>query len=156
MTSTYFILATLLSGCATSEDLKELSERVDKLEASMGSGSNSSTEKEASQALREISSLMSKGKIKEAKAKLKSGDAKYAKTRMWSQRGSRLKAELDVFGKAAPESLGDVDWLISPSQELNLASGTTFIVFWELWCPHCKREVPKLQKTYDSLSIKHK
>jgi thiol-disulfide isomerase/thioredoxin len=24
----------------------------------------------------------------------------------------------------------------------------TVLVFWEVWCPHCKREVPKLEATY--------
>ena len=27
--------------------------------------------------------------------------------------------------------------------------GTIVVVFWETWCPHCRREVPKLQQMYD-------
>ena len=26
----------------------------------------------------------------------------------------------------------------------------SLLVFWEVWCPHCKREVPALQKTADT------
>lgn len=29
-------------------------------------------------------------------------------------------------------------------------SKATLFVFWELWCPHCKREVPKLQATWEA------
>jgi len=28
---------------------------------------------------------------------------------------------------------------------------TTLLVFWEEWCPHCRREVPKLQQIYSEL-----
>ena len=32
-----------------------------------------------------------------------------------------------------------------------LSDGTTLLVFWEEWCPHCKREVPKMQALYSGL-----
>ena len=36
--------------------------------------------------------------------------------------------------------------------ESSLEEGkATVLVFWEAWCPHCKREVPKLQASYDKL-----
>ena len=33
--------------------------------------------------------------------------------------------------------------------DLSLESGVTLLVFFEEWCPHCKREVPKMQKIHD-------
>jgi thiol-disulfide isomerase/thioredoxin len=27
-------------------------------------------------------------------------------------------------------------------------------VFWELWCPHCRREVPRIQQLHDKFSPK--
>jgi peroxiredoxin len=34
--------------------------------------------------------------------------------------------------------------------EVNISSSQpTLLVFWEKWCPHCRREVPKLQVMYD-------
>ena len=33
----------------------------------------------------------------------------------------------------------------------NLASDKTILlVFWEVWCPHCKREVPKIEEIYNN------
>ena len=29
------------------------------------------------------------------------------------------------------------------------SNAPTVVVFWESWCPHCRREVPKLQQMYD-------
>ena len=34
---------------------------------------------------------------------------------------------------------------------VDLSSGTTLVVFWEVWCPHCRREVPELKETYEKL-----
>ncbi|NJN64841.1 MAG: TlpA family protein disulfide reductase, partial [Acidobacteria bacterium] len=34
-------------------------------------------------------------------------------------------------------------------KEIDLKSGKpTLIVFWELWCPHCRREVPRIQELF--------
>lgn len=152
MTASYFILATLLAGCATSEDIKELTERVEKLEAALGAGgSNAAAEAEAQKMLQEIQGLLKSNKTKEAKAKLTEMEAKYKATKMW-RRASRIKAELEVFGKPAPENVGDMEWYVGDPSNLDLSTGTTMLVFWEVWCPHCKREVPNLQKTYDTLS----
>jgi thiol-disulfide isomerase/thioredoxin len=30
----------------------------------------------------------------------------------------------------------------------------TLVVFWEVWCPHCRREVPNLQATYEKYNSK--
>ena len=155
MTASYFILATFLSGCATSEDVKELTERVEKLEAAIGKGSAPAAgEAEAGKLLKEAKSLIGEQKIKEAKEKLATVKSKYPNTRSWQRGGASLERELSVFGKPAPSSLGEVTWLNKPSTEIDLSSGTTFIVFWEVWCPHCVREVPELQKTFEKYSGK--
>ena len=33
--------------------------------------------------------------------------------------------------------------------DVNVESGLTLLVFWERWCPHCKRELPKLNQIHE-------
>lgn len=66
------------------------------------------------------------------------------KTRVMSKREAQEK---EVVGKDA--ILVAEEWLQGTA---TLADGkATLLVFWEEWCPHCKREVPKLQETYTKL-----
>jgi thiol-disulfide isomerase/thioredoxin len=53
-------------------------------------------------------------------------------------------AEESVVGKEAKFVFAE--WL--QGQASPESSKATLLVFWEVWCPHCKREVPALQKTY--------
>jgi thiol-disulfide isomerase/thioredoxin len=52
-------------------------------------------------------------------------------------------------GKPAPPPLNVEKWYRGEGESLDLSNGVNLFVFWEEWCPHCKREVPKLQATYD-------
>jgi thiol-disulfide isomerase/thioredoxin len=58
---------------------------------------------------------------------------------------ARALKELTIEGGPAAEL--DIDkWY---QGKAGLADGeVTLLVFWESWCPHCKREVPKLEATY--------
>ena len=29
-----------------------------------------------------------------------------------------------------------------------MSSGVSLVVFWEKWCPHCRRELPEMEATY--------
>ena len=52
-----------------------------------------------------------------------------------------------VVGKDAASL--DVDkWYQGSAADVEGGKATLY-VFWEVWCPHCKREVPKLSATYD-------
>ena len=61
----------------------------------------------------------------------------------------KIEKELEVIGKAAPNTLNVEKWYTSESKIDFSASTPTLLVFWEIWCPHCRREVPKLQATWD-------
>jgi thiol-disulfide isomerase/thioredoxin len=68
-----------------------------------------------------------------------------------AKQARRLNTELSIIGKDVPASWDIEKWFQGES-DVDLASnGTKLLVFWEVWCPHCKREVPKLQKLYDDL-----
>lgn len=71
--------------------------------------------------------------------------AKYGSTRV-AEPAKRLMDQLSVVGKDITD-LKVQDWIQGKS---SLADGkATLLVFWEVWCPHCKEEVPKLQATHD-------
>lgn len=61
------------------------------------------------------------------------------------RRGGRICDEAEVVGRDAMDM--DVSkWF---QGEAKLAdSNATLLVFWEQWCPHCKREVPKMEAMY--------
>lgn len=131
---------------------KNLYQRLSAVEAQARAGGKGPNplEGEAQQAYAKISSLAAEGKIDEAKAAMADFNKKYAATDT-AKRARRLGDELAVVGKAAPAEWGIEKWYQGES-EIDLAGGkTTLLIFWEVWCPHCQREVPKAQAIYDSL-----
>ncbi len=57
----------------------------------------------------------------------------------WAGTCHESTAEPTVEGRAAGE-LADVTWL----QDTGDLDGPTLVVFFEAWCPHCRREMPRL------------
>lgn len=155
--------ALMLSACATADQVNELSdkldtltEKIDKLEKSGGAKApakaaaqvDQAAEKAAGELLKQMQEFIKNDDIAGAKAKLAELNSKYSATRT-ARRAAKMGKELEVFGKAAPASFDVDEWMIGNAGNVNLASGTTLLVFWELWCPHCKREVPELQATFE-------
>lgn len=106
-------------------------------------------EERAQQEFAAISRLAADGKQLEAKAKMDEFVKKYAGTDA-SKRAAALNRELSVVGKAAPADFNVAKWYVGEGASLDLTGeGTSLLVFWEEWCPHCRREVPKIQKTYE-------
>jgi thiol-disulfide isomerase/thioredoxin len=148
--------AALASGEKGSDDvgeqLKALQERVASLEKEIQTlkqnlPPSQEMEREAATAFRQIDALIQKGDTEKAKTELTSFMAKYGRTQAGRQ-AQRLQQELSVVGKASPADWGITKWFQGES-DINLdGSGTTLVVFWETWCPHCQREVPKLEKIY--------
>ena len=163
------LLTTLLAmGCATADSVKKLEEEIITLKAKVeilekapkattAKSGNTEVNKEAETAaqgmLKEVQELMGKNEISAAKAKLAEMEKKYSSTRTF-RRGKKLSAELEVFGKDAPSSFSVEEWYTGNAGSVDLGKGTTLLVFWEIWCPHCKREVPNLQKTYETYGKK--
>ena len=96
-------------------------------------------EQQAADLFRLIMEAVKKNDTKTAKVLLSQLENEYSDTRPW-RRGKRLKAELGVVGKAAPSSY-NVEWFQGNSN----FDGVQLIVFWELWCPHCKKEAPEME-----------
>lgn len=142
-----------MTGCAdpaTQTKIDELTKRVEALEQRPAAGPGaaaapSAAEQEAGEALRGINEKMAKLDYAGAKADCDQAMKKYASTRAF-RRGARTCREVAVVGKEG--KMLELDkWF---QGEATLASGEpTLLVFWEQWCPHCKREVPVLEKTYN-------
>ena len=69
---------------------------------------------------------------------------RYGSTRT-AQRGSRMLKELNLVGSDA-QAITAAKWYQGDAP--NVESGVSMVVFWEKWCPHCRREMPELEATY--------
>lgn len=96
--------------------------------------------------LAEASEAAEGGDLQIARAKLAELERMYGATRA-AQAAKRLASELEIVGK--PEAPLEVErWLQGSAADVEDSEATLY-VFWELWCPHCKREVPLLSETHD-------
>lgn len=158
--------ALLFTGCATADQVKELNEKVEAMEKKVAElekapkaatakadGADTAAESAAQGLLKEMQEAMGKNDIAAAKAKYAEIEKKYSSTRTF-RRASKMGKELEVFGKKAPASLTVDEWYIGDASAVNLSEGVSLLVFWEVWCPHCKREVPNIQKTYNTYKSK--
>lgn len=124
--------------------------QLNNLRQSMAQGAGNPLEGEASVAYAKINEAINGGKLEEAKSLMADFMKKYGGTNT-AKKATRTYQELSVIGKQQPTDWGIEKWY-QGEKDINLASDkTTLLVFWEVWCPHCKREVPKLQKIYEDL-----
>lgn len=168
----YAILASaLLAGC-TSPDLDQrlsaiegkldnIEKKVDAVKAAPAQaapgkaapagGASAEDEKAASQLLQAANKAMGDMDFDGAKKSLSDLKSKFGATRA-ARAASRLEAELAVVGK--PGGSLDVEKWHQGNVSSMDGGKATLLVFWEVWCPHCKREVPKIQATFDKYSGK--
>lgn len=158
-------LALLAVGCATESQVKSLEDRLATLEKKVeeqGKAGPSAArptaatptppadpEKEAAAntLMEEIKGLMEAGKMEEAKAKMDTLTSEYGTTQV-ALRARRAATELAVIGKPTP-TLEVEKWFQGEGQVSLTDGDTTLVVFFEQWCPHCKREVPRLEETFN-------
>ena len=146
-----------IAGCATADRVKALEEKVASLEEKVeavakGGGKAAPKDEKAEKAAAELYEAIGKsvrsGDTDDAKAKLAEMKKKYSNTTAY-RRARKIERELEVIGKAAPTSLEVEKWYTSEAKIDFASDQPTLLVFWEIWCPHCKREVPKMQATWD-------
>ncbi|MCB9766450.1 MAG: TlpA family protein disulfide reductase [Alphaproteobacteria bacterium] len=157
------LLPVMLLACAPKAEVDELSARVEALEqrvkeleskpaakaagaaaAAPAAAASAEDEQAAMDLYNAANEAMEKGDIDDAKVKIDALLKDYGRTRIAS-RAVRVKRELDVVGKDVKTPQVE-KWFQGSASDLNLEDGTTLVVFWEVWCPHCRREVPELQK----------
>jgi thiol-disulfide isomerase/thioredoxin len=130
---------------------KTLNTRLASIERKVSQGGSSAElEQKASAAYAEIARLRNAGDYEQAKSKLGEFMKTYGTTRV-AQRARKDVQELAVIGKTAPTDWAIEKWFQGEDQIDLTSDKATLVVFWEIWCPHCKREVPKLQQMYTEL-----
>jgi len=146
-----------LASCAPKAEVDELSARVEALEerveevesrpatATASAGPTAAEEAEAQTVYGQINEALAAGDTDTAKAKVDVCLKDYGRTKTAS-RCIRLKQELDVVGKEVENPV--LEKFFVGNGDIDLQSGTTLVVFWEVWCPHCQREVPALEATH--------
>ena len=103
-------------------------------------------EEQAAELFKQVMTAMGTLETTRAKELYATLEAKYSHTKIWT-RAKRLGAEIDLIGSEAG-ALQVSQWY---QGKANMDDGkATLIVFWEKWCPHCKREVPSLERTYQT------
>ena len=155
-----------LAGCATADRVQELEDRLAALEkkveeqaaaapaaraaggAPAEAGVDQAKEDAATKVYEELAALVKDGKMAEAKAVAAKMETEFGDTRMW-KRAAKMAQELEVIGKPAPTSFVVDKWFQNEASINFASSSPTLVVFWEEWCPHCRREVPNLEATYN-------
>ncbi|MGD8375231.1 MAG: TlpA disulfide reductase family protein [Acidobacteriota bacterium] len=138
------------------EQIAALDRRVDALEADLAAVStrvrtnhpDPSMERAAAQALNQINGLVAGGNVAEAKVQMEGFLEEYGSTQAARQARS-MAMELAAVGKPAPGQWSIERWYQGESDIDLQGQGPTLLVFWETWCPHCKREVPQLEQTFE-------
>jgi len=103
----------------------------------------------AADLFRAANALINSGDRDGAIKKLEELGSKYGGTPA-GKNGAQLKRELLLVGQPAGEMQVE-KWY---QGEVASMDKPTLLVFWEVWCPHCKREVPKIEATHNAYRAK--
>jgi cytochrome c biogenesis protein CcmG, thiol:disulfide interchange protein DsbE len=149
-----------LTGCADpalNDRVAQMEEKIEALEqkveeaakAPRGAGGapqvDQAAENEARAFVGQIQQAVSELEFDKAKERCEKGESEYGATRTW-RRAGRVCREVEVVGKDAAD-LEVEKWFQGEGTSM-ADKPATLLVFWEEWCPHCKREVPKIESTY--------
>lgn len=162
--SRLLFLSLLLAGCASKSELDAANDRIKALEDKIAAlekagpsvkpsapAASSEAEDAAGKLMQAVQEALKANDPTTAKAKLAElkGDA-YKGTRA-QKAGERMAAEVMLVGSDAPPIEAE-KWFQGKGDYAN--SKATLVVFWEVWCPHCKKEMPKLAEEEAELKAK--
>ena len=140
-------LALLVTGCVQKSQFDALEARVKTLEdkaaaapAKPGAPASTPEDDAAKKLMEEAQNALSTNDYATAKAKLQEVVEKYGATRMAAAAKKQLP-EVALIGSDA-KAIEVEKWYQGKASLSD--SKATLLVFWESWCPHCKREMPKM------------
>jgi len=156
-------LVSLSAGCATADQVQALEQKVETLEKKVADlesrpaaagGVDPKLESAAQELYKSITDDVKEGNLEAAAKKAKDLKTKYAATTTF-KRARKLLSELEVIGVAVPgDWSGSIEEWYQGSGEIDLTTGTTMVVFWEVWCPHCRNHMPEMVNTYNTWKSK--
>jgi thiol-disulfide isomerase/thioredoxin len=151
------VLVAASTGCATTDQVQALEQKVETLEKKVADlesrpvaagGVDPKQEAAAQELYKAITDDVKEGNLEQAAGKAKQLKTKYASTTTF-KRARKLLSELEVIGVPVPADwAGSVEEWYQGDGEIDLTTGTTMVVFWEVWCPHCRNHMPELVETY--------
>jgi thiol-disulfide isomerase/thioredoxin len=99
-------------------------------------------------AFAEIDALMMAGDLRAAAAKVPAFTQAHEATETYAAK-KRILDELGLVGtRVDPQWAANVERWYQGEGEVDLSKGATVVVFWEEWCPHSRKELPKLFALY--------
>ncbi len=149
-----------LAGCADTaaleQRLTDAETKIDAMQAQIdaapaaggaaAAGPSAADETAAGELLRSANDQVAAMDYEGAKATIEQLTTNYRGTRAASS-SRRMAGELAVIGRDAGD-LAVEDWYVGNTSFTD--GKATLVVFWETWCPHCRREVPKMQETWET------
>lgn len=151
------MLALSLFGCAQQSDftalearVKAVEEKVAAAEAAKPAAPDPAKEEAANAVMKEATEAIKGNDFATAKTKLSALKADYPSTKA-GKAADRMLKEVGLIGEPAA-ALEVEKWYQGSATYAD--SPVTLLVFWELWCPHCKREMPELAKREADLKKK--
>ena len=144
-----FLPLFLLLGCATTR-IATLEKRIDTLERVIY-GPSEAEQRAAYTLYTEALTLIGDApdptspNLEAARVKLRTIVADYADTQA-GEAATDLLSDLDIIGKHIGQITGTTGL---QGEGVISAAPVTLLAFWEAWCPHCQREVPKLSAWVD-------
>lgn len=154
-------LTFALLGCAQKTDVDALTARVTTLEEKIatlekGGGrggavaADPAKEEAANAVMKEVTESMKGSDFATAKQKLETLTKEYPDTKA-GKAADRMYKEVGLIGTDA-HSIDAEKWFQGKGDYAN--APVTLMVFWEVWCPHCKKELPELAKREAELKKK--
>lgn len=143
-------LFLLLGGCAQKTQVDAIDARLKALEEKVAAGGGASAkgtpaapspeEEAAKKLMEEAQNAITANDYGTAKTKLQEVMDKYKTTRA-GMAANKMMPEVALIGSDAKPI--EVEKWYQGKADFS-QSDATLLVFWESWCPHCKREMPKM------------
>ena len=113
------------------------------------SNETSEIESKADALVREILRLASDEEIEMAKAKIVEFRTTYGNTQT-AKKAESVLSDLETVGKLMPNDFTFERWYQGEENIDLKGNKTTLLVFWDVGCPYCETEVPRLQELYNN------